>query len=319
MRRILKFIQAGLAAAVMHLCLCAAMAADAGATFEWQAPPQGDHWAEFRLWVPAGLARANAVISLMPGSNGDGRSMAADPEFQALAERTGSVLFAGFLKGTTGRGYENPKYWSGTIFLKALRELGQQAGHPEIADAPLAMWGHSAGGMFNYNFVCWKPERVAAFIVNKGANYDVPAEGAALEVPGLWFAGQKDEDYRLQGITNFFTAGRRQGAPWCLAFEPKAGHELGRTKEMGIFFLEAMMGLRLEPAAQTPPNQPAKLRPVAAHQWIGGLARHEVRPFDPRLDANRINSWLPDERTANRWRAFVTGEPFPADQAAPHP
>ena len=40
--------------------------------------------------------------------------------------------------------------------------------HPEVASAPLLLWGMSAGGEFNYEFTVWKPERVAAFIVNKG-------------------------------------------------------------------------------------------------------------------------------------------------------
>ncbi len=42
---------------------------------------------------------------------------------------------------------------------------------PEIAQAPLLLWGMSAGGEFNYEFVAWKPERVAAFVVNKGGIY----------------------------------------------------------------------------------------------------------------------------------------------------
>jgi hypothetical protein len=37
--------------------------------------------------------------------------------------------------------------------------------------APVALWGVSAGVKFNYEFVCWKPERVTAFVVNKGGIY----------------------------------------------------------------------------------------------------------------------------------------------------
>jgi pimeloyl-ACP methyl ester carboxylesterase len=29
----------------------------------------------------------------------------------------------------------------------------------------------SAGGQFNYEFAAWKPDRVAAFVVNKGGIY----------------------------------------------------------------------------------------------------------------------------------------------------
>lgn len=303
----------GVFLAVVALCLVCnlALAEGAGETYEWSAPQNpGDRHAEFRLWIPSGLVQVRAVVSLMPGYAGDGRGMAADPEFQALAQRTGTVLLGCSIKGDE---YPKAKDWSGAVLLQALGELSQLSNRPEIAQAPLLMWGHSAGGMFNYNFVCWKPERVAAFIVNKGGYYDGTARGAALGVPGLWFAGQKDEEYRLQGITDYFTVGRRQGAPWTLAFEPNSGHELGRTKQMGIFYFETLLGLRLEPSA------PARLKPVAARAWIGGLGGHEIRPFDPQRDTRRITAWLPDEITAKWWQAFVTGTPFPLSTASVTP
>lgn len=60
---------------------------------------------------------------------------------------------------------------SGQAMLDALTELSMQSKHPELANAPLLLWGMSAGGQFNYEFVAWKPERVVAFVVNKGGIY----------------------------------------------------------------------------------------------------------------------------------------------------
>ena len=62
---------------------------------------------------------------------------------------------------------------------------------PKLADAPLLLWGMSAGGEFNYEFAAWKPERVVAFVVNKGnVYYTGLASDAARRVPGLLFTGR---------------------------------------------------------------------------------------------------------------------------------
>jgi len=60
-----------------------------------------------------------------------------------------------------------------------------------MTDAPLILWGHSAGGQYNYEFACWKPDRVIAFIVNKGGfYYTALAPKATRNVPGLFYTGE---------------------------------------------------------------------------------------------------------------------------------
>ena len=80
---------------------------------------------------------------------------------------------------------------SGQALLDALAGLGDRLGHTELGSAPLLLWGMSAGGQFNYEFAAWKPERVAAFVVNKGGiYYTAQIPKAAREVPGLLFTGE---------------------------------------------------------------------------------------------------------------------------------
>jgi hypothetical protein len=56
----------------------------AGVTLDETAPP-GVNFdkAEFRFWLPADATTVRAVVVLVPGSNGDGRPMAADAFWQA--------------------------------------------------------------------------------------------------------------------------------------------------------------------------------------------------------------------------------------------
>jgi hypothetical protein len=109
----------------------------------------------------------------MPGSNGDGRSQVADTVWQAFATRNQLALIGcrftdkphdqGFIED-----YVDVARGSGQALLDAPVGFAATAKRPELAGAPLLLLGMSAGGEFNYEFTNWKPERVIAFVVNKG-------------------------------------------------------------------------------------------------------------------------------------------------------
>src|SRR4051812_28366347 len=179
------------------LILAAALAQSAaGATIDLTIPPGANFdKAEFRLWYPPSTQTVQAALVLVPGSNGDGRPMAAEPFWQEFAARQHLAIVAcrftdkphdqSFIED-----YVNVSRGSGQALVDALSALAGASGHAELAAAPLLLWGMSAGGQFNYEFVVWKPERVIAFVVNKGGiYYTALAPRAAREVPGLLFVG----------------------------------------------------------------------------------------------------------------------------------
>src|SRR5262245_64770057 len=91
----------------------------------------------------------------------------------------------------------------------------------------------SAGGQFNYELVAWKPERVAAFVVNKGGiYYSALLSREARKVPGILFVGGKDMDSRVSTITGLFAVNRRGGALWALASEPGGADGVGESLEL---------------------------------------------------------------------------------------
>ncbi len=97
----------------------------------------------------------------------------------------------------------------------------------------------SAGGEFNYEFVAWKPERVIAFVVNKGnIYYTALAPRAARNVPGVLFVGEKDLEYRINAIVGLFGINCRGGALWALAEEPGVGHVVGRSRDVAMVLFE---------------------------------------------------------------------------------
>ena len=186
----------------------------------------------------------------MPGSNGDARAMVEDPVWQAFATKHNLALVGcritdkpheqNFLED-----YANVSQGSGDA-LDALSAFASRANHPELGGAPLLLWGMSAGGQFNYEFAAWKPERVVAFVVNKGGiYYTALVPRASREVPGVLFIGGKDLDSRVQTITGLFALNRRAGALWALAEEPGAAHIVGRSRDLALIFFEDVLPLRL--------------------------------------------------------------------------
>jgi hypothetical protein len=263
--------------------------------------------ADFRFWSPAYTQPIRAIIVLVPGLRGDGRGMATDPAWQALAQKYRLALVGCDLVGP-GSYYEAPN-GTGDALLEALKKFGEQSNHPEVATAPILLYGESAGGQFNYDFVLWKPERVLAFVVNKGGYYNSGSpDNAVCSVPGLFFLGLTDTDLRINAITSIWTEGRKRGALWALAPQPNSGHEFSRTAAVARTFFDSVLPNRLPDDLAASGDAPP-MKPMEESQgWTGDLKTHATQAIAAGSDADRSAAWLPDEKSAAAWKQFVLGE-----------
>jgi hypothetical protein len=164
----------------------------------------------------------------------------------------------------------------------------------------------SAGGQFNYEFVAWKPERVTAFVVNKGGiYYTALAPRAARSVPGILFTGGKDLEFRTNTINGLFAVNRRAGALWALADEPGVAHVVGRSRDVALVFYEDVLALRVDASA------PATLKPVTEKSgFLGDLKAKTFQPMGETPAPNYPTAWLPTARSAQAWQAMLTEKPF---------
>lgn len=280
-----------------------------GTALEESVPPGRNYdKAEFKLWLPVGVPSVRAIALLVPGSNGDGRGQVDDPVWQAFAIKYQLALVGvrltdkphdqGFIED-----YGNVSQGSGQAMLDAMSAFASRAKHPELATAPFLLWGMSAGGEFNYEFVCWRPERVVAFVVNKGnIYYTALAPLAARMVPGILFTGGKDLEFRTSAITGLFAMNRRGGALWALAEEPSAGHIVGRSRDVATVLFEDALALRL--------GGGSSLRPLAEKSgFIGDLKAKTFQPLGEDKVPNYPTAWLPTARVAERWQWLVTEKP----------
>src|SRR5215510_3428671 len=108
-------------------------------TFDWSAPLGSNYdKADFRLWFPDDAGRIRAVVVLVPGSNGDGRPMAADEFWQKFAtERHLALVACRFTDKKHDQSfieeYVNVSQGSGQALLDALAAFATQSKHPELA------------------------------------------------------------------------------------------------------------------------------------------------------------------------------------------
>lgn len=274
------------------------------------APGTNYQKAEFRLWYPDNARLIRAVLVLMPGANADGRPDVDDRFWQSFASRNDIALIGCHITDKPHEeafieNYANAAQGSGQALLDALAGLSGPSDHPELMNAPLLLWGMSAGGEFNYEFTAWKPDRVVAFVANKGGIYFtalLPA--AARRVPALLFVGEEDLELRKHVITGLFALNRRAGALWALVEEPKIGHVVGRSREMAALFFDAVLSLRV--------GWTASAASLVQLEERSGVVVDLIQRDDPRTNvaSSHLTAWFPTERVARAWQALRRNEPF---------
>ena len=280
-----------------------------GALEEVAAPGNNYQTAEFRFWAPKDAGALQGIAVLVPGSNGDGRGMAEDTVWQSFATIHRLALVGCHFKDKPHpqsfiEAYVNVSQGSGQALIAAIDSFAIRSAHPELAAAPFLMWGMSAGGQFNYEFVAWKPERVAAFVVNKGGIYFTAlASRESRAVPGMLFVGGKDLESRIWTISGLFAVNRRGGALWALATEPGAAHIVGQSRDVALAFFEDILPMRLGGPGGT-------LKPVAEKSgFTGDLKTKTFTAIGDAKPPTEPNSWLPTERVARAWQTMETGKP----------
>ena len=276
-----------------------ALAAQAEVTFDVEIPRQPRETfdvAAFHLWLPDHAGPVRGVAVVLDGINVDGRHLAGRVQWQNFARDHSLALVACYFRTDDLSGlltYSQAEHGSGRALLAGLAALGKASGHPEFETVPLFLLGFSAGGQFSYSFACFCPARTAAFVSNKGGVYLTPATAAARDIPGLFIAGQKDLPTRRSAIQEIYTENRRLGARWCMAVEPKYGHNTANANDLALPFFEAVMRGWARPAAERA-------------GIVLDLDHHQLIPPGVPPKGAAITFWFPDEATLTVWNKFMT-------------
>lgn len=273
---------------------------------------------EYLLWMPAEVERAQCILVINQRGAGK-RLFFDDHRWRELAARIQApMLYCKFeARSVRDNGY-------GHSILKACEQFASQLGHPELKDAPFILWGHSMGGRVAQDFVRFKPERVAAYIIAMRAHPSPPAlmveEPAAMQVPALYLMGSQDG--KPEDIFAHFVRAREHASARAWVWLPgqkhwpeAMGHGYDQTtdsdwnnwtaNDLVLPWIEAVLQNRL-PKDSTSPSGPVHLQPLRLTEgWFVDMESGEVFRDNPDLDKNPSYSWLPTKQTAEQWRQIT--------------
>lgn len=214
-----------------------------GQTLDYSVPPRpNDNFLEasFRCVIPPGNEPIQFVLVYVPGTDGDGRGSVIDEKFLALSKACHAAVLGCYFRGE-GLSYNDPRGGSGKALDEALSYFAAKSGVPSLSHAKLLLVGFSEGGMFAFNYVCWRPERVRAFAAIRAMFPTIPPQSDSFQVPGLLAAGEDDEPGRIRGIASAFSQAEGANASWIFLLEKQSAHQVGRSFELASALFEAVV------------------------------------------------------------------------------
>jgi pimeloyl-ACP methyl ester carboxylesterase len=280
----------------------------------------------YTIWIPPGVNSLRGVIvhqhGCGEGSCKSGLTGAFDLHWQALAEKHECALMAPAYEQPEKEDCQmwcDPRNGSVFTFLRALKDLGSQSGHPELEFVPWALWGHSGGGHWAGGMVMLFPELVAAAWLRSGVpllENDPKREKiiphtlpeSALEVPMMCNLGTQEgvtvKDGHFAGVwpanETFFNAVRAKGGLIGVAIDPLTSHECGNQRYLAIPWLDTCLRDRLPDSAGQP------LRKMAmSHSWLAPITGTEAVPVATYNGDSLTAGWLPNETFARAWMQYV--------------
>ncbi len=295
---------------------------------------------QYTVWIPENVETLRGVVvhqhGCGEGSCKSGQTGAFDLHWQALAKKHGCALLSPSYEQPQKADCQmwcDPRNGSSATFQKALADLGEKSGHPELATVPWALWGHSGGGHWAGGMSILHPDRVVAAWLRSGvpllkANPERPAikahtlPDAALGVPIMCNPGTKEgvtvKDGRFARVWPanevFFKAVRSKGGLIGVAVDPLSSHECGNQRYMAIPWLDACLSARLPDKTGQP------LKPMSVETaWLASLLAKKAVPV-PQFDGDKKTAiWLPDKKTAKAWMHYVRDTKIPDRSPPPAP
>lgn len=280
----------------------------------------------YTIWIPPEVKVLKGVIvhqhGCGEGSCKSGLTGAYDLHWQALARKHQCALLSPAYEQPEKADCQmwcDPRNGSGNAFLKGLADLGKKSGHPELAEVPWALWGHSGGGHWAGGMTLLYPERVAAAWLRSGVpqlqpNPDRPSikahqlPDAALQVPIMCNLGTNegvaDKEGRFAAVWPanevFFNEVRSKGGLVSVSVDPLTAHECGNQRYFAIPWLDACLSLRLSK------NNDNKLAAMPLNDvWLSLPTGTEAAAFQDFKGDPLKASWHPSQAIAQAWMQYV--------------
>jgi hypothetical protein len=264
----------------------------------------------FTMYLPPEIEEVRGVIFFLTASFDSRPWIRGDPNnpFEALAARE---LIIEIMKtyDLAFIGNDNSHYadfFPDQAMLSALEDFAVASDHPELAHAPLLPFGYSVGGGRAVNFAFHYPERTIGVYSYKGVIYNFSDEDweSIRKIPVFLHMGEFDtQTGSLIPIPEQFGSNRDEGALWAAGIEKGVAHEFQLPMAFITTWMEGLIISRI-PDEVTPGTVPVLNDIQENSGWSGDLNTFEIKPYAQFQGDPASASWLPNEETAQGWRAI---------------
>ena len=267
--------------------------------------------AVFKLWVPDEVKQLHAIVLLATPA-----PLLNESRWQDLADRTESALLyystftsAESRRENIERGRNRAEDHGGQID-DAIEQLALKSGHPELKQAPVALWSYVNffGPVMTY--LDDHADRVIACFashpVRPGPSMP-KLQVLSRKVPCCFVVPGDGVPTWGTEVADYVEDWRKRGAPWCFTTD-RNEHPLARQVEpFAIAYLESCLKLRVPSAA----GIAGRLQLREVDQTRGWLTERETRKAFPAAGYTKSKDragWLPDQANAELWELVEAGK-----------
>ena len=194
---------------------------------------------------------------------------------------------------------------SDAALFAVLATVAAQSGHPELADAPVLMFGLSAGSREAGGLVSRNPARAIGLLLRVPVAAPTLMAPEGLAVPVFVMQAGEDAEATNLAIQAIFAGNRSRGGRWALAVEPGVVH--GEASDLGNESVTSWLSAVLARLPGTPGD------PLVAFDestgWLGDQGTLEIAPWADYPGDRATASWHLSQNAALTWKALATGGP----------
>jgi hypothetical protein len=260
---------------------------------------------DFALYVPSDVSKIRGVFLALGGPDtraffSDGLFGAPNPELEASLHVLGQELRKlaadeGLAMLGTSQAMMANGLVSDDLILKTIGEASRKTGHPELATAPLIIYGISGGTPEAIGFTIRNPKRVGALLLKVTAIPERLKTAETLSIPTLIVLAEFDTFTDNKEVIAVFKANREAGALWALAVEPDVPHHSLTPchRAIVINWLREITELRFTKSV------------TESSGWLADPTNGVASWANFKGDRKSAN-WFPSKATAEEWFAFVS-------------
>jgi hypothetical protein len=269
---------------------------------------------DFAVYISAKAPRVDGVIVALGGP--DTRGFSAGTPFGAPPQVEGDLQVWGkalrswaasknvAIVGTSKMAMANNAE-SDAAIVQALKAAGVASGRTDLEEAPLIVYGISAGAPEASGFVARHAGEVLGLFLKVPKDVELLATDDARSVPTYIVLAQLDAIIDNPTITAKFTANRRAGALWAIALEAGVPHHSLSTaqQQVTLNFISEVFTDRWEMGAMGI-NQISE-----SSGWLGNTVTRDISSWNRYGGDRRAAGWFLSAASADEWKAFSSAVP----------